>query len=318
MSGEKQDGPNVFKQAGPDGQFRRQPSQFRNFISRDPSADFPAEKDRYVLYITLGCPWAHRTSLVRSLKGLEDIIQLVVGDYEMSSEGWWFSGRRGTAEKDPLYGFTTFKQLYWKADPKYDKRFTVPILWDKKKETVVSNESSEIIRMFYTEFDHLLPEELQEKNKPMLPENLRSEIEEMNGWVYDTINNGVYKTGFAGKQEAYEQHLYPLFDSLQRLDEHCAQPEHQPYLFGEHITEADIRLYTTLIRFDVAYFTMFRCNLKMIRHDYPNLYRWLKTVYWDEGKETNGGAFKKTTAFDHVGLALVASFLTLRSRCNSG
>ncbi len=163
----------------------------------------------------------------------------------------------------------------------------------------MSNESSEIIRMLYTEFDQFLPDERKETAMKIFPENLRKEIEEMNEWVYDTLNNGVYKTGFATTQEAYDQHLYPLFESLAKLETHLGEPGHTPYLFGAHITEPDIRLYTTLIRFDVAYYTMFRCNLKMIRHDFPRLHKWLRTLYWDsDGK--NGGAFKNTTKFDQV------------------
>jgi putative glutathione S-transferase len=168
---------------------------------------------------------------------------------------------------------------------------------------VVNNESSEIIRMFYTEFDALIPESLREiskGNKSLLPVHLQKDIDAMNAWVYDTINNGVYKTGFATAQEAYEEHVHPIFASLDRLEEHLGQPGHNPYLFGDYITEADIRLYPTLIRFDVAYYTIFKCNLKMIRHDYPRLHEWLRRLYWDESERTNGGAFKKTVDFQAV------------------
>jgi len=157
--------------------------------------------------------------------------------------------------------------------------------------------------MFYTAFDQLLPKEKREASKgesALLPDNLKPEIEEMNEWVYNTINNGVYKCGFAGSQEAYEEHVYPLFESLDRVEEHLSKPGHHPYLFGENITEADIRLFPTIIRFDAAYFTSFRCNLKMIRYDYPKLHDWLRRLYWDESERTNGGAFKKTTRFDVV------------------
>jgi putative glutathione S-transferase len=152
--------------------------------------------------------------------------------------------------------------------------------------------------MLYTEFDAFIPEDRRESVRPLFPKHLRKEIEEMNEWVYDTVNNGVYKTGFATTQEAYEEHLHALFTSLDRLEKHLEQPNHSPFLFWEHITEADIRLFTTLIRFDVAYVTIFKCNLKMIRYDYPRLHDWLRKVYWDEGEESNGGAFQKTTYFD--------------------
>jgi putative glutathione S-transferase len=157
--------------------------------------------------------------------------------------------------------------------------------------------------MFYTEFDALLPEKLCESTKGpkgLLPDHLRTEIEAMNEWVYNDLNNGVYKTGFATAQAAYEQHIYPVFAALDRLEEHLSHPEHQPYLFGDHITEADIRLYPTIARFDVAYHTIFKCNLKMVRYEYPKIDQWLRRLYWDEGEVTNGGAFKNTTKFSEV------------------
>ncbi len=158
--------------------------------------------------------------------------------------------------------------------------------------------------MLYTEFDAFVPEDRREDVRPLFPKNLQKEIEEMNEWVYNTVNNGVYKTGFATTQKVYEEHVYALFASLDRLQKHLEQPGHSPFLFGEHITEADIRLFTTLIRFDAAYVTIFKCNLKMIRYDYPKLHDWLRRLYWDEGPESNGGAFKTTTYF-----ALVSSLI---------
>jgi glutathionyl-hydroquinone reductase len=245
-------------------------------------------------------------NLVYTLKGLQDVIQMVAMDWEMSPDGWFYSGRDGTAPKEPLYGFKLHRELYLKADPTYDKRYTVPVLWDKKHETIVNNESSEIIRMLYSKFDAFLPEERRETTKPLLPESLKEQIDEMNEWVYDQVNNGVYKIGFATTQEAYEAAFRPLFNGLDRLEKHLSEPEHQPYLFGNHITEADIRLFTTLIRFDCAYYPIFKCNWRMIRTDYPKLHDWLRRLYWDSGPETNGGAFRSTTNFDHV------SFLHVR------
>ena len=231
------------------------------------------------------------------------MIELILCDFELTEEGWRFTGQHGSAAEDPLYKFSALKQLYLKADPSYEGRYTVPCLWDKQNETIVNNESCEIIRMMYTEFDHLLPPKMREANRPgagFYPEHLRKEIDEMNDWVYPAVNFGVYKAGFATTQQAYESNLYPLFDALDRLEEHLKQPRHSPYLFGADITEADIRLYPTLIRFDVAYHGIFKCNLKMIRHDYPRLDKWLRTLYWDESDRTNGGAFKKTTFFRWV------------------
>jgi putative glutathione S-transferase len=185
-------------------------------------------------------------------------------------------------------------------------------------ETIVNNESSEIIRMLYDAFDAFIPEERREKTKGeagLFPPHLRGDIDEMNDWVYDTINNGVYKTGFASSQQAYEENIYPIFKSLDRLEEHLSNSTHQPYLFGANITEADIRLFTTMIRFDVAYYPIFKCNLKMIRHDYPRLHKWLRTLYWDESERTQG-AFKKYTRFQAVSVEN-ALFQKLRLSLNS-
>ena len=195
---------------------------------------------------------------------------------------------------DPLYGFTKHSELYRKADPEYQGHFTVPALWDRKRETIVNNESSEIIRMFYTAFDALLPPHLRETTKPLLPADKKEEIEALNEWVYNKINNGVYKCGFAAKQEAYDANVHALFEALDRLESHLATNKTK-FLFGDHITEADIRTYPTIARLDVAYYTLFKCNLKMIRYDYPLLHKWLRTLYWDVSAETNGGAFKNTT-----------------------
>ncbi|OLN81944.1 Glutathione S-transferase omega-like 2-like protein 2 [Colletotrichum chlorophyti] len=284
---------------GSKGEFQRHEAQFRNFVSRDASSKFPAEKGRYALYVTPGCPWCHRVMIVRALKRLEDAIDLYIVDMVMGKDGWRFSdspeaAKLGVLPEDPLYGFKTIKELYHKVKPDYNDRYTVPVLWDKKTHTLVSNESSEIIRMFYTEFDHLLPEADREASQPgggLYPEHLRKEIDEINDWVYHTVNNGVYKCGFAAAQAAYEENVETLFKSLDRLE---IILKSQPFLLGNYITEADVRLFPTIVRFDVAYATVFMCNWGNIRNDYPNLHLWLRRLYWDQSEKAHGAFFKTT------------------------
>lgn len=167
----------------------------------------------------------------------------------------------------------------------------------------MNNESADIVRMLISAFDDLLPPERREVNKglaALVPGHLSTEIDELNSWVYDTVNNGVYKIGFASSQAVYDEHITKLFNSLDRLEQRLSEPGHHPYLFGSYITESDILLYTTLVRFDVAYYTLFKCNVKMIRMDYPRLHAWLRRLYWSEGPETSGGAFRNSTHFDVV------------------
>jgi glutathionyl-hydroquinone reductase len=193
---------------------------------------------------------------------------------------------------DPLHPeYTHLRQIYFDVDPEYKGRFTVPTLYDKKNKTIVNNESSEIIRMFYTEFDDLIPESFRKVD--LYPENLRSEIDGSNAWTYDDINNGVYKSGFATTQEAYEKNVLQLFKSLDRAEAHLAQGV-GPYYYGDKVTEADVRLYTTIIRFDVVYVQHFKTNIRDIRSGYPHLHQWLRKLYWDVG------AFGETTNFEHI------------------
>ncbi|CAF3537855.1 unnamed protein product [Fusarium graminearum] len=283
-----------------DGSFVRPTSSFRHFISNEPDSQFPPEKNRYVLYLSPGCPWSHRAMIIRSLKGLDDMIDLYMCSLHMGKEGWMFednpeAAKYGSLPKDPLYGFDTLKQLYLKANPNYQGRYTVPVLWDTKTHTMVSNESSDIVRMLSTEFDRLLPEERREINRPgggLYPEHLRQGIDELNEWVYETVNNGVYMTGFAMSQAAYEDNVDKVFKSLDRLERVL---DKGPFLLGEHITEADLRLYPTIIRFDAAYVPIFMCNLGTIRDHYPNLHLWMRRLYWDNSVRTFG-TFKSTTS----------------------
>ncbi|KIX08427.1 uncharacterized protein Z518_03083 [Rhinocladiella mackenziei CBS 650.93] len=279
------------------GEFKRQQSSFRNFISKDPNAEFPAERGRYHLYVSYACPWAHRTLIVRKLKGLEDIIPFTSVHWHMQEKGWRFATADETlpgenVTPDPLHAnFTHLRDLYFAANPDYSGRFTVPALWDTKKKTIVNNESSEIIRMMYTEFDDLLPEEY--KNVVLFPKDLQEQIEATNAWTYDDINNGVYKSGFATTQEAYERNVIQLFKSLDRAESELSKSS-GPYYFGDKITEADVRLYTTIVRFDPVYVQHFKCNVKDIRSGYPHLHKWLKNLYW------NAPAFGSTTEFEHI------------------
>ncbi|KAK5094558.1 S-glutathionyl-(chloro)hydroquinone reductase [Exophiala xenobiotica] len=302
LNGTLQVGEGITNYANKEGEFKRQNSQFRNFISNEPGSEFPPEKDRYHLYVSYACPWAHRTLIVRKLKGLEDIIGFTSVHWHMLEKGWRFieegeqvPGKNVT--KDPLHpDYTHLRQLYFQIDQDYGGRFTVPTLWDKKKETIVSNESAEIIRMMYTQFDDLLSQ--QHKSVDLLPKSLERKIDESNDWTYNDINNGVYKSGFASSQEAYENNVHALFKSLDRAEAHLADnaaSNSGPYYYGSNITEADVRLYTTIIRFDAVYVQHFKCNIRDIRSGYPYLHRWVRELYW------NVPAFgPETTQFEHI------------------
>ncbi|KAG0335599.1 S-glutathionyl-(chloro)hydroquinone reductase [Podila horticola] len=262
--------PNILKWANDKtGEFKRQVSTFRDAIVDEPGAKFPPEAGRYHLYVSLACPWAHRTLVVRALKGLEDIISVDIVHWHLQANSWPFQD----GYKDSLYGAEYIKDIYLKAQPDYAGRFTVPVLWDKKTQTIVNNESSEVIRMLNTAFDKLVPEKA---GLNFYPEKLRGEIDAVNEWVYDTINNGVYKSGFATTQAAYENHVYPLFNSLDRVEEILSKSD---YLVGNTLTEADIRLWTTIIRFDPVYHGHFKCNIKSIEKDYPNILKHARRIY---------------------------------------
>lgn len=271
------------------GRFVRKAPQFRNWITSDgsagPSGDggFKAETDRYHLYVSLACPWAHRTLIFRTLKGLEEIIPISVVHWYMADKGWTFADGDGVIP-DQVNRAEYMYQIYTAAMPDYSGRVTVPVLWDKKNHTIVSNESPEIIRMFNSAFD-------QAGAKPgdYYPTSLRTEIDELNERIYEPVNNGVYKCGFATTQEAYEEALIPLFETLDWLDQRLAK---QRYLTGNQITEADWRLFTTLIRFDPVYVGHFKCNTKRVA-DYANLSAYVRDLYQQPG-------ISKTVDMQHI------------------
>jgi len=257
------------KETGTKGEFVRQASIFRNWVTASGESGYLAEPDRYHLYVSLACPWAHRTVIFRKLKKLDDVISLSLVDPIRDHRGWRFTGSEGEFP-DEINGFSFLSEAYLKSDPSFDGRVTVAALWDKKTQRIVNNESSEIIRMLNTEFNAFT-----ESTMDYYPEELRVEIDEINAFVYDNINNGVYRTGFATTQTAYEKAFTTLFLALDNLEERLSG---QSYLVGNQITEADWRLFTTLVRFDPVYYGHFKCNQKRLV-DYPHLWRYTRNLY---------------------------------------
>lgn len=261
------------------GQFKRKAAQFRNWVTADGSAGpsgrggFKAEPGRYHLYVSMACPWANRTLIFRQLKGLEEMISVSVVHWYMAERGWTFKAGDGVIP-DPIHNAEYLHQVYTNADADYSGRVTVPILWDKQTNTIVSNESSEIIRMFNSAFD-----EVGAKPGDFYPEDLREEIEKINARVYSDVNNGVYKAGFATTQSAYESAVLTLFETLDWLEDRLSS---QPYLLGDQPTEADWRLFTTLIRFDPVYVGHFKCNIRRLA-DYPHLWAYTRNLYQHDG-----------------------------------
>jgi len=258
-----------------DGHFVRPATRFRNWVTPDgkagPSGDagFAAETGRYHLYVSLACPWAHRTVMFRKLKGLENVISISNVSPDMLKDGWTFNKDEGSSGDD-INGKSRLSEIYVLADPKYSGRVSVPVLWDKKKKTIVNNESSEIIRMLNSAFDAFT-----NVHTDYYPENLRPEIDRINDLVYPNINNGVYRAGFATAQAAYELAFRGVFDTLDELEQILLK---QRYLVGSAITEADWRLFSTLIRFDAVYYSHFKCNWRRIS-DYPNLSNYVRDLY---------------------------------------
>ncbi len=272
-----------------EGRFIRSESQFRNWVTPDGApgptgaGGFKAELGRYHLYVSLACPWAHRTLVFRSLKGLSDTITLSVVHWHMGREGWTFKEGPGVIP-DTVNGASRLYEIYRMASADYSGRVTVPVLWDKKSRTIVSNESAEIIRMMNTAFDGV-----SALAGDYYPETLRSKIDEINAEIYNSVNNGVYKAGFATTQAAYEEAVRPLFSTLDRLEESLS---HQRYLCGDRITEADWRLFTTLMRFDPVYVGHFKCNLRRLS-DYPNLWGYTRELFQQPG-------IRETVDFMHI------------------
>ena len=271
------------------GRFIRKVSQFRNWITQDGSpgssgkGGFRAQAGRYHLYVSLACPWAHRTLIFRKLKGLEDIISISVVHYLMGSNGWNFNKTEGVIP-DSINNSKYLYEVYLKSSKDYSGRVTVPVLWDKETNQIVSNESSEIIRMFNSAFNKVGAIE-----GDYYPTEMQEQIDNLNIKIYDTVNNGVYKAGFATTQQAYEDAVIPLFKTLDELEIILSD---QRFLVANQLTEADWRLFTTLIRFDPVYFCHFKCNIKKIA-DYKNLSRYLKELYEMPG-------IKETVNLDHI------------------
>ncbi|RVV97409.1 glutathione S-transferase family protein [Mesobaculum littorinae] len=276
------------------GKFVRSEQSFRNWITADGSAGpsgeggFKAEAGRYHLYVSYACPWANRALFFMKLKELDGLIDVSVVHPEMLSEGWELRTDWPGATGDKLFGLPYLRDVYLKAAPEMSGRVTVPVIWDKERGTIVSNESAEIIRMFNEAFDGITG-----NTDDYWPEELRDAIAPINDRVYDTVNNGVYKAGFATSQEAYDEAVHPLFDSLDWLEGILSENR---YLLGDRITEADWRLFSTLVRFDLVYHLHFKCNRKRII-DYPNLWAYTRELYQWEGP---GGAIRDTVHLDHI------------------
>jgi putative glutathione S-transferase len=276
------------------GRFVRKDAQFRDWVTADGSSGFKAESGRYHLYVSYACPWAHRTLIYRKLKGLEDHISVSVVNPVMLEHGWTFEPSEGVIP-DPVFGSKYLHQIYSAAQPDYSGRVTVPVLWDKKTSKIVSNESSEIIRMLDREFD-----DVGATDPRFCPTELKAEIDAINASVYDRINNGVYKCGFATTQEAYEESATALFAALDQIEVRLSGNRH---LLGEMVTEADWRLFTTLLRFDPVYVGHFKCNLRRIV-DYPNLWAYTRELYQVPG-------VAETVRMDHIKTHYYASHPTI-------
>ena len=266
-----------------DGRFVRQQDAFRGWIKAEGESDFPAAAGRYHLYVSWACPWAHRTIIVRRLKRLNEVIGMTVVDPIRDDRGWAFRDGPGHS-RDPINGFDFLSDAYLATDPAYRGRVTVPTLWDKEKRLIVNNSDDDLMRIFNSEFDSFTGSDLD-----LYPEKHRAEIDQLNHLIYETVNDGVYRAGFATSQTAYEQAVYPLFETLDQLD---ARLSGRRYLFGDSPLETDWRLFVTLIRFDAVYHGHFKCNIRRIA-DYPSLSGYLRDLYQIDG-------IADTVNFDHI------------------
>ena len=280
------------------GRFKREEAKFRNWVTPDGSSGHKAEAGRYHLYVSYACPWANRALIFRKLKGLEDIISVSVVHWHMDREGWRFDPTVPGATPDHVSGARRLHEVYTLAAPDFTGRVTVPVLWDKRERTIVNTESADIIRMLNSAFDAVPG--IKHPERDFYPEDLREEIDAINEQVYHTVNNGVYKAGFATTQEAYEEAFDALFETLDRLDERLAG---QRYLAGGRITEADWRLFTTLVRFDPVYVGHFKCNKRRIA-EYPQLSGYLRELYQLPG-------VAETVWFDHIKTHYYVSHTTI-------
>ena len=265
------------------GEYDRQEDAFRSWITDDGSSAYPAAKGRYHLYVSWACPWAHRTIIVRRLKHLEQVVGMTAVDPIRDDRGWVFRDGPGQTA-DPVNGFQFLSEAYRATDPRYQARVTVPVLWDRDTKRIVSNSDDDIMRMLNQAFHRFTDSPLD-----LYPNDLRTEIDELNAFMYEQVNNGVYRAGFATTQAAYEQAVNELFDALDQMERRLST---QRYLFGQQIVETDWRFFVTLIRFDAVYHGHFKCNLRRIV-DYPNLFGYLKDLYQQEG-------IADTVNFDHI------------------
>ena len=266
-----------------EGAFTRQPDIFKNWVTANGNSGYQAASGRYHLYVSLACPWAHRTIIVRKLKKLEDVIGMTVVDPIRDERGWAFHEGPGHS-LDPINGFQFLSQAYKATDPDYRGRFTVPVLWDTVTKRIVTNSDDDLMRMFNGEFNRFT-----ENTIDLYQDGIRKEIDDLNTFIYENVNDGVYRAGFATSQQAYERAVLRLFDALDQLEARLAR---QRYLFGSQYLETDWRLFVTLVRFDAVYHGHFKCNIRRIV-DYPNLFGYLKDLYQTEG-------IADTVNFDHI------------------